>query len=80
MSDVGYHQSRPSKGPATSWHFPDKPPWEAGKPGSLSFGPDADPTLECGEVYSYFIKAEVCGPLEASVWGSCTACGLKMGA
>ncbi len=79
IQEVGYHQTRPTKEAAPTWQFGEKPPWEAGKAGSLSFGPEVDPTLDCGRVYTFFIKADHCGPMEATVWASCTACGLPMG-
>ncbi|MDF1799911.1 MAG: hypothetical protein P1V81_12095 [Planctomycetota bacterium] len=75
VKGIGYQQTKPSKQPATSIQFGEKPPWERGKGDSVTFGPDAGPAQECGRVYSYFIEANICGPLRASVWASCTACG-----
>ena len=79
IKEVGYYQSRPSLQPRTTWGFGSRDPWKAGEPGSVSFGPEIDPTLECGRVWSFFIKADLCGPIEATAWASCTPCGLKLG-
>jgi hypothetical protein len=77
ITEIGYQLARPTPQPRTTLGFAGEPPWKAGESGSVSFGPDSDPVLECGRVYSFFISGDTCGPIQASVWASCTTCGIS---
>ena len=78
IQEVGYQQARPDPQPRTTLDFGPEPPWTPGQGGSVAFGPEASPALACGTVWDFFIEADVCGPMKASVWASCTACGLSL--
>ena len=72
--EVGSRQPPPIKGGDTIHSFGSNPPWEKGKTGAITYDPGINPDISCGDEITYFIKGDLCGPFEASVFGRCTPC------
>ena len=71
---IGYRKTFPVKGGDTTYAFPVSPPWKKGKTGAVTYDPGVNPDISCGDELTFFIKGDLCGTFEASVFGRCTPC------